>query len=232
VTTHSSLERHRQNRVGWLRAAVLGANDGLISTASLLAGVVAGDAARSTMITTGLAGLCAGALAMAAGEYVSVSAQSDAEQADIEKEREELETQPEAELHELMVIYKNRGLPPALAQQVAEALSAHDALGTHLRDELSITDSTAANPMQAATSSAAAFAMGAVAALLAALAAPASFRLGTIVIVAVIALAALGFVGARLGGAAVAKPVARVIVGGLLAMGVTALIGRLVGTAL
>ncbi len=231
VTAHARAERHRVNRIGWLRAAVLGANDGLISTASLLVGIIASNAARSTVVTTGLAALAAGALAMAAGEYVSVSAQSDAETADIAKEAAELESEPDHELRELAAIYRMRGLSAELASQVAVAMHDHDALGAHLRDELSITDMTTAKPIEAAMSSAAAFGIGAVIAVLAAVIPPRDAALAIVVTVTVLALSALGYTGARLGGAKPTRPIVRVVVGGLLAMGITAAIGQLVGAA-
>jgi vacuolar iron transporter family protein len=231
VTAHARAERHRMNRAGWLRAAVLGANDGLISTASLLVGIIASNAARSTVVATGLAALAAGALAMAAGEYVSVSAQSDAQAADIAKETAELESEPDHELRELAAIYRTRGLSAELASQVAVAMHDHDALAAHLRDELSITDATAAKPIEAALSSAAAFGVGALIAVLAAVIPPHNAALVVVVVVTVLALSALGYSGARLGGAKPTRPIVRVVVGGLLAMSITAVIGQLVGAA-
>jgi vacuolar iron transporter family protein len=224
-------ERHRQHHLGWLRAAVLGANDGLISTASLLIGIAAADATRNTIVKTGLAALAAGALSMGAGEYVSVSAQADAERADIEKESKEIEDHEESEIHELAAIYRGRGLNQDLANEVARAMHAHDALGAHLRDELSITDESRARPLQAAWSSAAAFAIGATVAVLAALGAPGSMRIPFIAAVTLFALGSLGIVGARLGGAPVKRAAIRVLVGGAIAMGVTAIIGQLIGQA-
>lgn len=231
VTPHARAERHRHHRTPWLRAAVLGANDGLISTASLLVGVVASDASRSTLITIGFASLVAGALAMAVGEYVSVSAQADAETADIAKEAAELVSEPDHELRELAAIYRTRGLNPDLALQVARAMHEHDALGAHLRDELSITATSTAKPLQASLSSAAAFAVGALVAVLAAIAGPKRWALPIIVSSATLALSLLGYVAARLGDARPWRPILRVVAGGLLAMGVTALIGQIVGTA-
>jgi vacuolar iron transporter family protein len=224
-------ERHRQHHLGWLRASVLGANDGLISTASLLIGIAAADATRNTIVKTGLAALAAGALAMGAGEYVSVSAQADAERADIEKETKEIADHEESEIHELAAIYRGRGLTPDLANQVARAMHDHDALGAHLRDELSITDQSRARPVQAALSSAAAFALGATIAVLAALVAPDATRIVIVATITLIALGTLGVVGARLGGAPVRRAAFRVLVGGAIAMGVTAIIGQLIGQA-
>jgi vacuolar iron transporter family protein len=229
---HARTEHHRQDKLGWLRAAVLGANDGLISTASLLIGVAAADASRNALVQTGFAALGAGALSMAAGEYVSVSAQADAEAADIAKESKEIEDHEESEIHELAAIYRGRGLNHDLANQVARAMHEHDALGAHLRDELSITETSRARPVQAAVYSAAAFAIGAVVALLAALVAPNASRIAVIAISTLVALGSLGVLGARLGGAPVGRAAARVLLGGALAMAVTALIGRLVGQAI
>jgi vacuolar iron transporter family protein len=232
TATHARAERHRQDQLGWLRAAVLGANDGLISTASLLIGVAAADASRNALVQTGFAALGAGALSMAAGEYVSVSAQADAEAADIAKESKEIEDHEESEIHELAAIYRGRGLNHDLANQVARAMHEHDALGAHLRDELSITETSRARPVQAAAYSAAAFAVGAVVALLAALVAPNPSRIAVIAISTLVALGSLGVLGARLGGAPVGRAAARVLLGGALAMAVTALIGQLVGQAI
>ncbi len=225
-------ERHRLDRVGWLRAAVLGANDGLISTSSLLTGIIASAATRSTVVLTGFAGLCAGSLSMAAGEYVSVSAQADAEAADTERERRELATDPDAELAELTAIYVGRGVRPSTAAQVAEDLHRSGALEAHLRDELGFSEHGAARPLQAALASAGAFACGALSPVLIAVAAPRSVALALVVVVTVLALAVLGIVGARLGGAAWPKPTLRVLTAGVAAMAVTALVGRLVGTAI
>lgn len=225
-------ERHRLGRVGWLRAAVLGANDGLISTSSLLTGIIASDATRSTVILTGFAGLCAGALSMAAGEYVSVSAQADAEAADTERERREHIDDPAAELDELTAIYLGRGVSASVARQVAEDLHKSGALAAHLRDELGLTDQGAARPLEAAFASAAAFACGALAPVLVALFVPRRVALVTVIAVTVVALALLGIAGARLGGARWPRPTARVLVSGIVAMAVTALVGRLVGAAI
>ena len=224
-------ERHRGEHVSWLRAAVLGANDGLISTSSLLVGVVAAGAAPQAILATGVASLVAGALSMAAGEYVSVSSQADTEDADTAKERRELEEMPDAELRELAHIYRQRGLDAGLAQQVAEALTAHDALGAHLRDELGILAHTSARPVQAALSSAAAFAVGALPPLLIAAAWRGAGLQAVLVLATLALLAALGALAGRLGGASMAKGAARVVCWGALAMGATALIGRAFGAS-
>ncbi len=224
-------ERHLSHRAGWLRASVLGANDGIVSTAGIVLGVAAADTARATILTAGAAGLVAGALSMAVGEYVSVSSQRDTEQADIAKEKHELATVPERELAELTGIYRAKGLSPDLARQVAEELSAGDVLEVHLREELGITEATIARPVQAAASSAVSFAAGAALPLLAIALAAASTRVAVTLVVALVALALLGGLAARLGGAPVGRAVARVVVGGAAAMGLTMLIGRLVGTA-
>ncbi len=223
-------EWHRNQRVGWLRAAVLGANDGLISTSSLIVGVSAANATSQSVLLAGFAGLVAGALSMAAGEYVSVSSQADTERADMEKERKELQTQPEAELLELTKIYESRGLSTALARDVARELTAHDSLGAHLRDELGIHDATRARPLQAALASAGSFCVGAIPPL--ALAALWSGGRTTLVIAAVslALLALLGGFAARIGGAGVVRGAARVLVWGALAMALTAGIGKLFGT--
>ena len=225
-------ERHRLDRVGWLRAAVLGANDGLISTSSLLSGMIASAASRSTVILTGFAGLCAGSLSMAAGEYVSVSAQADAEAADTERERRELVTDPDEELAELTAIYIGRGVSPSTAALVAADLHRSGALEAHLRDELGFSEHGVARPLQAALASAAAFACGAFAPVVIALAAPRSVGLVLVVAVTVLALAILGIVGARLGGAPWPRPTLRVLTAGIAAMAFTALVGRIVGAAI
>ena len=225
-------ERHRLDRVGWLRAAVLGANDGLISTSSLLSGMIASAATRSTVILTGFAGLCAGSLSMAAGEYVSVSAQADAEAADTERERRELVTDPDEELAELTAIYIGRGVSPSTAALVAADLHRSGALEAHLRDELGFSEHGVARPLQAALASAAAFACGAFAPVVIALAAPRSVGLVLVVTVTVLALAILGIVGARLGGAPWPRPTLRVLTAGIAAMAFTALVGRIVGAAI
>jgi VIT1/CCC1 family predicted Fe2+/Mn2+ transporter len=224
-------EPHRSGRSGWLRAAVLGANDGLISTASLIVGVAAAQAAREPVLIAGVAGLIAGALSMAAGEYVSVSSQADVERADLEQERRALEAQPEAEHAELTAIYVGRGLTPALAAQVAEQLAAHDALAAHARDELGIHHATRARPVQAALASAAAFALGALPPLLLVPLLPLGALIPAISVSTFVLLAALGAVAARLGGAPWLKASARVAFWGVAAMVLTGLIGRLFGMA-
>jgi VIT1/CCC1 family predicted Fe2+/Mn2+ transporter len=224
-------ESHRSERIGWLRAAVLGAQDGIVSTASLLLGVVAASSDFSAMVVAGSAALVAGAMSMAAGEFGSVSAQRDSELADIARETHELARFPEHELDELTQIYVGRGLEPGLARQVAVELMEADPLGSHIRDELGILEHTRARPMQAALVSASSFAVGAGLALIAAAVAPAGARIGVIAGVAIVLLALLGTVGARLGGAAPARAALRITVGGGIAMAVTAIIGALVGTA-
>lgn len=224
-------ERHRADRIGWLRAAVLGANDGIVSTASLIVGVAAADGSRSSILVAGFAGLVAGATSMAAGEYVSVSSQSDSEKAELARETQELRDDPAFEREELAQIYVRRGLDPELARRVAEQLMAKDALGAHLRDELGITDMTTARPIQAALASAASFAVGAALPLAAALLAPLDLA-GPVVSSASLGfLALLGAVGAWAGGADLRYAAIRVAFWGALAMGLTALIGRLVGQA-
>ena len=222
-------ERHRSDRIGWLRAAVLGANDGIVSTASLVVGVAAAQASRSDILVAGVAGLVAGALSMAAGEYVSVSSQADTERADTARERRELATDPAGEETELTSIYTERGLEPDLARTVAQRLMAHDALRAHLRDELGLTDGLAARPIQAALTSAATFAAGAVLPVLSALLAPASVLPLVVSLVSLLCLAGLGAVAARGGGASAAVGAARVAFWGALAMGLTAAVGRLFG---
>lgn len=231
ISTTRHAERHRSDRIGWLRAAVLGANDGIVSTSSLLVGVAASSASRSAVLVAGMAGLAAGAGSMAAGEYVSVSSQADTERADLAKEASELEQDPAGELAELAFIYEQRGLEPSLALQVAEQLTANDAIGAHSRDELGISHIVTARPLQAAWSSAASFALGALLPLVVAAAAPKAWAGAALVAAALVALAVLGFVGARLGGAPPARAVVRITVWGALAMAVTAVIGRLVGAA-
>jgi VIT1/CCC1 family predicted Fe2+/Mn2+ transporter len=225
-------EPHRSGRSGWLRAAVLGANDGLISTGSLLVGVAAAQAGHGPLLITGLAGLLAGALSMAAGEYVSVSSQADTEHADLERERHELATDPDAERAELASIYVRRGLAPELAAQVADQLSAHDALGAHARDELGLSRITRARPIQAALASAAAFALGAAAPVLLVLLLPTGTLVPAISISTLLLLAVLGATAARLGGASWLKGSLRVAFWGAVAMAVTGLVGRLFGATL
>ncbi len=222
-------EVHRTHRIGWLRAAVLGANDGIVSTASLIIGVAASGASRSEVLVAGMAGLVAGAMSMAAGEYVSVSSQADTEAADIERERTELSDEPERELDELSSMYEARGLDADLARRVAEGLTAHDALGTHAREELGISDTMAARPVQAAVTSAATFAVGAALPLLAAALAAGTAQIALVAITALVFLAALGAVGARAGGAPMVAAAVRVTFWGALAMVVTALIGSAFG---
>jgi VIT1/CCC1 family predicted Fe2+/Mn2+ transporter len=228
-------ERHLSHRAGWLRATVLGANDGIISTAALILGVVAADATRSAVLTAGVAGLTAGALSMGLGEYVSVSSQRDSEQADIAKEEWELANVPERELAELTAIYQDKGLDHELAREVAVRLTEHDALKTHLVEELGITETTLARPVQAMGSSTLSFAIGAALPLIAAAAVPDSssalVRIIAILGIAVIALLGLGITAAVLGGATVGRPTARVVFGGIAAMAVTMAIGKLFGSA-
>ncbi len=223
-------ELHLSHRSNWLRAAVLGANDGILSTSSLVLGVAASGGSGSAIVTAGVAGLVAGALSMAAGEYVSVSSQRDTERADLNLERRELAADPEGELRELTGIYEARGLPLDMATQVAAALSAHDALAAHVRDELGLEAGRRARPLQAAWSSAAAFATGAVLPLIAAAVAPGSIRTLTIVTVTLLALALLGTTGARLGGAPRIVATARVLLWGAAAMAITYAIGAAVGS--
>ena len=223
-------ERHRTHHTGWLRAAVLGANDGIVSTASLVMGIAAAQASHSSILVAGVAGLVAGAMSMAAGEYVSVYSQADTERADIARERAELAADSAAEHRELAAIYVGRGLDAALAQQVAVQLMAHDALGAHARDELGISDTLSARPVQAALSSAARFAVGAALPLLVAAAAPERFTIPAVGGASLLLLALLGGLAARAGGAPMATAAARVAFWGALAMGVTAGVGALLGT--
>ena len=223
-------ERHRSHRIGWLRAAVLGANDGIVSTASLVLGVAAAHSSHASIMLSGVAGLVAGAMSMAAGEYVSVHSQADTERADLARERAELATDSAAEHRELAAIYVGRGLDAALAQQVAVQLMAHDALGAHARDELGISDTLSARPVQAALSSAASFAVGAALPLLVAAAAPERFTIPAVGGASLLLLALLGGLAARAGGAPMATAAARVAFWGALAMGVTAGVGALLGT--
>jgi VIT1/CCC1 family predicted Fe2+/Mn2+ transporter len=222
-------ELHFTHRVGWLRAAVLGANDGIVSTASLIIGVAASSAGRSEVLVAGLAGLVAGAMSMAAGEYVSVSSQADTERADLHRERGELRDEPDRELDELTQTYRERGLDEALARSVAVALTEHDALGAHARDELGINEITTARPVQAALTSAATFAAGAALPLLAALVATGALQIAVVAVTSLVFLAALGVLGAGVGGAPRATAAVRVTFWGALAMAVTALIGSLFG---
>lgn len=222
-------ERHHSARVGWLRAAVLGADDGIVSVASLLVGVAASHVSRSQILIVGVAGLLAGAMSMAAGEYVSVSSQADAERSDIELERRELAADERAERAELAGIYVHRGLQPALAEQVAAELMAHDALGAHLRDELGLTSTRAPRPIQAAVASASSFSIGALLPLLMVLIAAPRGLVPAIGIGSLLALALLGGLAAHAGGASVTTGVLRVTLWGALAMGVTALAGTVLG---
>lgn len=223
------LERHAVARIGWLRAGVLGANDGIVSTASLIIGVAAASAGKDAILVAGVAALTAGAMSMAAGEYVSVSSQSDAEAADVARETRELRDQPEAELQELTDIYVGRGLTPDLARDVARQLMAHDALGAHARDELGISDLTTARPLQAAYTSALTFATGALLPLLVVLLAPQPALIPAVAVSSLLFLAALGAASARTGGARALKPVLRVMFWGALAMAATAAVGALFG---
>jgi VIT1/CCC1 family predicted Fe2+/Mn2+ transporter len=222
-------ELHRSERSGWLRAAVLGANDGLISTSSLVVGVAAAEPSRAAILLAAVAGLAAGALSMAAGEYVSVSSQADTERADLDRERGELASSPEAERAELAGLYRARGLSPDLALQVADELSAHDALGAHARDELGIHETTRARPIQAAVASAAAFALGAAPPAVLAALLPIAVLAPGVVGVTLALLLALGGVAARLGGAPLTRGALRVAFWGAVAMACTAAVGRLFG---
>lgn len=224
-------EVHATGRTGWLRAAVLGANDGLVSTSSLMVGVATSGAATSAILTAGIAGLAAGAMAMAAGEYVSVSAQSDVEHADRAKETAELAADPSAELEELTRIYQERGLPRGLAEQVAATLHEADPLEAHLRDELGHSEATRARPLQAAAASAVSFTIGGLIPFLGMLAGGEGPRLAAIVAVTILGLAVAGLLGARAAGTTLLRPTLRVVLGGTAAMIVTALIGRLAGVA-
>lgn len=224
-------ERHRSERIGWMRAAVLGADDGIVSTASLIVGVAAAGSPRAAILLAGVAGLVAGALSMAAGEYVSVSSQSDTEKADLAIEKGELATQQPAEEKELADIYVQRGLDPELARTVAVQLMAHDALGAHARDELGITEQMTARPLQAAVASAATFAVGAALPLLVVVFAPLTNLWLVVSGASLVCLAVLGAVAARTGGASAWVGAARVAFWGALAMAATAFIGKLFGTA-
>ena len=223
------IEQHRTHRIGWLRAAVLGANDGIISTASLVVGIAASHASRGTIVTAGVAGLVAGAMSMAAGEYVSVSSQADTERADLARERKELEEDDAGERKELASIYEGRGLDPSLAKQVADQLMAHDALGAHARDELGISAHTTARPVQAALASGATFSVGAALPLLAVLAAPEAGLVPIVFGTSLLFLTGLGTLAALTGGSPVLKAAARVTFWGALAMGSTAVVGTLFG---
>jgi VIT1/CCC1 family predicted Fe2+/Mn2+ transporter len=230
------LKRHREthwsHREGWLRAAVLGSDDAIVSTASLMIGVAASASSKAATLVAGVAGLVAGAMSMAVGEYVSVSSQRDTEQADIAVEKRELAKQPKSELNELAAIYAKRGLDKELAMKVAEQLSARDRLGAHLRDELHIDRASLARPLQAAWISAASFSVFAAIPIAALLAAPAVARIPIIAAISLASLATLGAVGAHLGGAPMGRAALRVTIGGGLAMAVTAAIGRVLGVSL
>lgn len=227
---HPHKERHLVGRIGWLRAAVLGANDGIISTASLVLGVAAASATKSNILLAGIAGLVAGAMSMAAGEYVSVSSQSDTEQADLAREKRELSEDPEFEKEELAQIYVERGVEVELARQIAQQLMAKDALGAHARDELGMSEITSARPVQAALTSAATFSAGAAAPLALVLLSPLKWMILVVSVGSLVFLAVLGLIGAKTGGAEVFKPIVRVTFWGALAMALTAIIGAIVGT--
>ena len=226
-TTHP--ERHRTDRIGWLRAAVLGANDGIVSTASLVVGVAAAGASQHDILVTGVAGLVAGAMSMAAGEYVSVHSQADTEKADLSREQAELQADPAAERSELTAIYVARGLQPDLAQQVAEQLMTHDALGAHARDELGISQTMSARPVQAAVASAASFAIGAGLPLAVTALVPYQSLLPSVSGASLVFLAVLGLISARAGGASAMAGAWRVTFWGALAMAITAAAGALFG---
>jgi VIT1/CCC1 family predicted Fe2+/Mn2+ transporter len=223
---------HRIHHTSWLRAAVMGANDGIVSTASLVVGVAAASADRSAVLIAGVAGLVAGAMSMAAGEYVSVSSQADTERADLEREKAELEQDVEFETRELTHIYQRRGLDPELARQVALQLMAHDALGAHARDELGISETVKARPLQAGLASAGTFAVGALLPLLAALWAPASRIALSVTAASLLALTGLGILSARVGGARIWVATTRIVFWGALAMAATAAVGRLFGAVM
>ena len=229
TTTRHGAEQHRVEHLGWLRAAVLGANDGLVSTASLVVGVAAADPSPGAVLLAGMAGLTAGALSMAAGEFISVSSQADTEAAEIGREDAELAAAPEQELTELAAIYRSRGLTPDLAQAVAEQLTARDALGAHLRDELGMTEISAARPMQAALASAVAFAVGAALPVAVAAFVGSSHVIAAVSLSSVAGLAALGALAAQVGGASRLRGALRVVAWGVVAMAVTALVGLAVG---
>jgi VIT1/CCC1 family predicted Fe2+/Mn2+ transporter len=225
-------EMHRSGRAGWLRAAVLGSDDAIVSTASIMIGVAATSASKGTILVAGIAGLVAGAMSMAVGEYVSVSSQRDAQRADIKRENLELSVQPQAELQELAMIYEKRGLDAQLALKVAKQLSAHDRLGAHMRDELGIDQTSLSRPLQAAWISAVSFAMFAGVPVAALLIAPAALRIPLIAALSLLSLSALGAFGGHLGGAPVGRAALRVTLGGALAMAVTAVIGRILGVSM
>ena len=225
-------EMHRSGRAGWLRAAVLGSDDAIVSTASIMIGVAASSASKGTILVAGVAGLVAGAMSMAVGEYVSVSSQRDAQQADIKRENLELTGQPQAELRELAMIYEKRGLDAELAMKVAQQLSAHARLGAHMRDELGIDQTSLSRPLQAAWISAVSFVIFAGVPVAALLIAPAALRIPLIAALSLISLSALGAFGGHLGGAPIGRASLRVTLGGALAMSVTAIIGRILGVSM
>ncbi|WP_373777409.1 VIT family protein [Glaesserella sp.] len=227
----SHTEHHLSHRSNWLRAGVLGANDGLISTASLMTGMVAAQPEFQTLLLTGVSALVAGGISMAAGEYVSVSSQADTEKADVEMEKRELERNPNGELEELIQIYQQRGLTRELATDVAKQLTEHNALDAHMRDEIGISEASFANPLQAALSSAAAFAVGAVIPLIVTILLPMNVLLYGLVISTLLGLATLGYISAKLGGAPIMPAIGRIVIWGTLAMGITGLIGKLVGVS-
>ncbi len=229
VDHHVAGEHHRTHRVGWLRAAVLGANDGIVSVASLVIGVAAATSSRTAVLTAAFASLVAGAMSMATGEYVSVSSQRDTEMADVRIERDALDANPMGEMRELAKIYEQRGVEPGLARLVAQQLMAHDELGAHMRDELGITDALAANPVQAAWTSALAFSTGALFPVIAVIVAPQGARIAATAATALFALLILGGLGARAGGAPWQRAAARVVLWSSAAMIVTYVVGRLVG---
>lgn len=223
-------ERHYSKRIGWLRAAVLGANDGIVSTASLVVGVAAAQATQNDILIAGVAGLVAGAMSMAAGEFVSVSSQADTEKADLKREQIELDNDEESEQEELANIYVERGLEPSLAKQVAEQLMKHDALGAHARDELGMSETHSARPLQAAFASAGTFAVGALMPLIVAVTVPLSDLIVFVSLFSLVFLAILGGLAAKAGGASIAKGAIRVTFWGAIAMGLTATVGALFGT--
>ena len=228
-TLTANRERHRTGRIGWLRAAVLGANDGIVSTASLVVGVASAAASRHEIVVAGVAGLVAGALSMAAGEYVSVSSQGDTERAELAREKLELETEPQAEEDELTSIYERRGIEPATARLVAQQLMANDALAAHARDELGLSDELAARPLQAALASAATFSIGAGVPVLTILFPPMNILVPVTCTISLLCLVALGVIAARAGGAPMFTAAARVVTWGAIAMAMTAAVGRLFG---
>lgn len=231
MTNRVHHEPHYSNRNNWLRASVLGANDGLISTASLLMGMTAANSDNHILMLTGMASLVAGAISMAAGEYVSVSSQADTEKADLNKEAYELLHNPKQELDELIDIYKNRGLSDTLAQEVATALTAHNALDAHARDEIGLTETTSAKPLQASLASAASFMVGAIVPIACVAFLPSQMMAVGLAVITLLGLSALGAVSARLGGAKISTAVVRVVIWGVVALGTTALIGQLFGVS-